>query len=94
MAWRVELTSQAAHTYERLALPERRRVDRALEVLEHEPRPAGKRVRAIKGSKDEFLRYRVGDLRILYEVFDDACAIVVHGIVPRKDLETWLRRHR
>jgi mRNA interferase RelE/StbE len=67
-------------------------LERALDALERDPRPAGKHVKAIRGTRDAFLRYRVGDYRVLYEVFDAASVVLVHGIIQRKDLEDWLRR--
>lgn len=94
MPWRVELTRRAAQSYEQLSQAERRRVDEALASLERDPRPPGKRVKPIKGVRDAFLRYRVGDHRLMYEVFDDERAVLVYAIVARKDLETWLRRQR
>jgi mRNA-degrading endonuclease RelE of RelBE toxin-antitoxin system len=40
------------------------------------------------------LRLRVGDFRILYEVFDADRVVLIHGIVARKELEQWLRQRR
>ena len=58
------------------------------------PRPPGKLVKGIQGPHDDFLRLRVGDYRILYEVFDAEHVILIHGIIHRKELEGWLRQHR
>ena len=61
-----------------------------------QPRPsaAGRQVKAIQGTRDAFLRYRVGDYRLLYEIVDVDHVVLVAGIVARKDLEGWIRRHR
>ncbi len=57
---------------------------------------AGRRaqVRAFQGTRDAFLRYRVGDYRLLYGILDAERVVLVTGIVARKDLEGWIRRHR
>jgi mRNA-degrading endonuclease RelE of RelBE toxin-antitoxin system len=57
------------------------------------PRPPGKLVKAIQGTKDEFLRMRVGDYRIMYEVVEAGRVVLILGIIHRKDLEQWLRQH-
>jgi mRNA-degrading endonuclease RelE of RelBE toxin-antitoxin system len=36
----------------------------------------------------------VGDYRLLYEIVDVDHVVLVAGIVSRKDLENWIRRHR
>lgn len=48
-------------------------------------------MKALQGTDAPFLRYRVGDHRIMYEVDDSKREVLVHGIVARKDLERWLR---
>ena len=92
--FRVELTRQATRTFERLLAADRSRVMKALDALEHDPRPQGKQVKSIQGTRDAFLRYRVGDYRLLYEILDADHLVLVAGIVSRKDLEGWIRRHR
>lgn len=91
--FRVELSRQATRAFQRLAPRDRSRIARALDAMELEPRPGGKRVKAIKGSRDAFLRYRVSDYRIMYEVHEEDRLILVAGIVHRSDLEAWVRRH-
>ena len=92
--FRVELSRQARRVFERLPAADRSQVAKALDALEREPRPRGKQVKAIKGTRDAFLRYRVGDYRLLYETVDVDHVVLVAGIVARKDLEDWIRRHR
>lgn len=94
MQWRVDLASGAARDYRRLAEPARRRVARAIDELAQGPRPSGKHVKAIERPGDRFLRYRIGDYRLIYEVFDSRRLVLVAGIVARKDFETWLKNHR
>jgi len=92
--FRVELSRQATRAFERLPAADRARVVKALDALEREPRPRGKQVKAIQGTRDAFLRYRVGDYRLLYEIVDVDHVVLVAGILARKDLEGWIRRHR
>lgn len=94
MIFRVELSRSAARAFERSPRPERRRVEKAIDTLARNPRPPGKLVKAIQGSKDSFLRMRVGNYRIMYEVADANQAVLILGIIHRKDLEEWLRQHR
>jgi len=69
-------------------------MERAIEALSDEPRPKSKLVKAIQGTKDAFLRYRVGDHRILYDIVDADRTVLILAIVHRSDLEEWLRRQR
>jgi len=54
-------------------------------------RVRGKRVKTIRGAADTFHRLRVGDYRIMFDVIEEDRAILVLGIVHRRDLERWLR---
>jgi mRNA interferase RelE/StbE len=92
--FRVELSRQATRAFEALPATDRARVAKALDALERDPRPQGKQVKAIQGTRDAFLRYRVGDYRLLYEILDADHLVLVTGIVARKDLEGWIRSHR
>ena len=92
MTYRVEVSRSAARAFERVSRPERRRLERAIDALAHNPRPPGKLVKAIQGSKDQFLRMRVGDYRIMYELLEADRMVLILGIVQRKDLEQWLRQ--
>jgi mRNA interferase RelE/StbE len=94
VTFRVELARSAARAFEGAPRPERRRLERAIDALAKNPRPQGKLVKAIQGTKDDFLRMRVGDYRIMYEVMDADRVVLILGIVQRKDLEQWLRQHR
>ena len=58
--FRVELSRQATRTFERLLAADRSRVMKALDALEHDPRPQGKQVKSIQGTRDAFLRYGSG----------------------------------
>jgi mRNA interferase RelE/StbE len=90
--FRVELSRSAARAFERSPTPDRRRLQKAIDALGRNPRPPGKLVKAIQGSKDNFLRMRVGNYRIMYEVEDEDRVVLILGIIHRKDLEGWLRQ--
>ncbi len=92
MTWLVELARAAARTFEPASKPERTRLERAIDALRVNPPPPGKLVKAIQGPHDEFLRLRVGDYRVLYEILDADHVVLIHGIVHRRDLEQWLRQ--
>ena len=51
----------------------------------------GKTVKSVRGRSDRFFRLRVGEHRVMYDVLDDERALLVLGIVHRRDLERWLR---
>jgi mRNA interferase RelE/StbE len=59
------------------------RIVRAVESLDAEPRPAG--CKKLSGS-DFAYRLRVGDYRVIYEVFDDLILIEVVRVGHRKDI--------
>jgi mRNA interferase RelE/StbE len=94
VTFRVEFARSAARAFERAPRPERRRLERAIDALARNPRPPGKLVKAIRGTKDEFLRLRVGNYRVMYEVIDADGVVLILGIIHRKDLEAWLRQRR
>jgi mRNA-degrading endonuclease RelE of RelBE toxin-antitoxin system len=48
-------------------------------------------VKTIRGRDDSFRRLRVGDLRVMNDVIDEERLILVLGIIPRGDLERWIR---
>lgn len=94
MPWRVEFGSDAARTLRRSRGDERERLERAITKLAIDPRRPGRAIKAIEGRHDRFLRLRVGDRRILYELDDAREVVLVEAIVARKDLDTWLRSKR
>jgi len=60
----------------------RRRVQGAIALLAHDPRPPG--ARALQGRAG--LRVRVGDYRIIYAVEDDVLLVVVVRLGHRRDV--------
>jgi len=85
----------AVRQFKKLGNADRDRVRQALERLAHDvARPGripGKSAKTIRGTDDTFHRMRIGDYRVMYDVIDVDCVILVLGIVDRGDLERWLR---
>lgn len=48
-------------------------------------------MKTIEGAADSFQRLRVGDYRLMFDVIEADRVILVLGIVPRRDLERWIR---
>jgi mRNA interferase RelE/StbE len=92
--YEVRVAPGAARQLRKLDPGPRSRVDRA---LRHEaeraatPRRGGKSVKTLRGQSDRFIRLRVGDHRVMYDMLDDERVLLVLGVVPRRDLERWLR---
>jgi mRNA interferase RelE/StbE len=61
----------------------RRRIEKAIDVLADEPRPAG--VRKLKGF-ERLYRIRVGDWQVVYEIRDKILVIVIVEVGTRGDV--------
>ncbi len=79
---RIELRPAAARSLRKLDPRVRRRVQGAIALLAHDPRPPG--ARALQGRTG--LRVRVGDYRIIYAVEDDVLLVVVVRLGHRRDV--------
>jgi len=79
---RIELRPAAARSLRKLDPRVRRRVQGAIALLAHDPRPPG--ARALQGRAG--LRVRVGDYRIIYAVEDDVLLVVVVRLGHRRDV--------
>ena len=79
MSYSIEFTNDAKRALKRLDKPVRLRVIEAIQALADTPRPPG--VKALTNSS--FLRIRVGDWRIVYEVHDGRLVILVITIGHR-----------
>lgn len=77
----VEFTTAAAREFRKLDAPIRRRLLDAIETLGDDPRPHG--ARKLVGYDDAW-RIRVGDYRVLYEVFDEAVVVTVFKVGHRR----------
>ena len=81
-AYRIELRPAAARSLRKLDPQDRRRVQGAIALLAHDPRPPN--ARALQGRPG--LRVRVGDYRIIYTVEDDVLLVVVVRLGHRRDV--------
>ena len=86
---RVRLARRAERRLRRLDTSQQRRVLQALNELERDPLPSGKRVKRLQASRRALYRLRVGNLRIIYELTPDSVDVL--GIVPRDELDRFLR---
>ena len=82
MAYAVEVRRSVQKTISRLDKPLRERLYNALRNLADDPRPYG----AKKLSNRDGWRIRVGEYRVIYEVFDDRLVVVVIRIGHRREV--------
>jgi mRNA interferase RelE/StbE len=82
-AYRVEIARRAIKALAALPRKEQQRVRAAVDLLAENPRPPG--CVALTGEAHAY-RVRVGDYRIVYEVFDDRLVVQVVRIGHRRDV--------
>jgi len=80
--YRIELRPAAVRALRKLDPPARHRVQGAIALLAHDPRPPG--ARALQGRPG--LRVRVGDHRIVYTVDDGVLLVVVVTLGHRREV--------
>jgi mRNA interferase RelE/StbE len=81
--YRVEFKPSAARQLEELDKGMRARVDRKIDELSENPRPAG--AKKLKGAS-ELWRVRAGDYRVVYSIHDDVLVVLVVKIGHRRDV--------
>ena len=90
MRFAIVLAPAAVEAYR--ALPARRRAEvrDALEThLRHEPRRVSRsRIKRLRGMRQPQYRLRVGDLRVFYDVTDEAVEVL--AIVSKAQAQAWL----
>jgi len=82
-AYRVEIARRASKSLGALPRREQQRIRVAIDLLAGSPRPPGGV--ALAGEPHAY-RVRVGDYRIIYEVFDDRLVVQVVRIGHRRDV--------
>lgn len=82
MTYQVELRPAAVRALRRIDPKERGRIQGAIALLAHDPRPPG--ARGLQGRPG--LRVRVGDYRIIYTVEDDVLLVVVVTVGHRREV--------
>jgi mRNA interferase RelE/StbE len=83
--YKVELSREAQRFYERCDKIVSRKLARCFEALEKNPR-VGNNVKALKGRLAGSYRYRLGDLRVVYTINDQAVTVYVITIAKRSDV--------
>ena len=79
----VELTRTAEKQLRRIAKTHRIRIVEAIQALADRPRPQG--ARKLQGYDDVY-RIRVGQYRVVYEVYDDRVVVIVLKVGHRQDV--------
>ena len=83
MTYQVEVAPAAVRQLRKLDPGARRRVQAAIELLSHEPRPSG--AKKLVGGEGEW-RVRTGDYRIVYEIQDAVLLVLVVAVGHRRDI--------
>ena len=82
MTYRVEFTTAAAREIQKLPRRVRDRLLDAIEDLGDDPRPHG--AKKLVGEKTAW-RIRVGDYRVIYDVFDDVLTVTIVRAAHRRE---------
>lgn len=82
MAWEISFTHRAAKAFRKLDKPVQRRVSRLLHEVAglDDPRVRGK---ALVGDKSGLWRWRVGDYRVIADIYDKKVTVVVVDVDHR-----------
>jgi len=90
MRFEIVLAPDAAQAYRTLPARVRAELRDALEThLRHEPRKVSKsRIKRLRGMRQPQFRLRVGDIRVFYDVTDEAVEIL--AIVAKAQAQRWL----
>ncbi|QOQ39758.1 type II toxin-antitoxin system RelE family toxin [Trueperella pecoris] len=83
MSYRVELTTAAARQIKKLPHEARGRILDALEKLADDPRPRG--AKKLVGEQNAW-RIRLGDYRIIYDIFDDILTATIVRAGHRREI--------
>lgn len=83
MSYRVDFTTAAARQVKKLPRPARDRVLDAVDDLGENPRPHG--AKKLVG-EDTAWRIRVGDYRVIYDIFDEELTVTVIRAAHRREV--------
>ena len=83
--YKVELSREARAFYDRCDRPVARKLARCFLALERNPRE-GNNIKPLKGKFAGSLRYRVGDLRVVYMINDQGMTVYIITIAKRSDV--------
>ena len=93
MPFAIILAPEAVADFRALKANSRAAVRDALEThLRHEPRKLSRsRIKRLRGMSQPQYRLRVDDIRVFYDVTEDAVEIL--AILNKAEVEEWLTRH-
>ena len=84
MAWKIELTGSAEKELAKLDKSAAKRIINYLrERVSVDPRATGK---ALKGDHSGLWRYRIGDYRVICEIYDEMISVLVIRVGHRKEV--------
>lgn len=83
MTYAIEISSRARRGIRRISREDQRRVSKAIDGLADEPRPDG--VAKMRGF-DRRYRIRIGDYRVIYDIYDDRLLVVVVEAGHRREI--------
>jgi mRNA interferase RelE/StbE len=83
--FRVELSREAQRFYEQADKVVSKKLARCFALLEQDPR-AGNNIKPLKGQFGGSFRYRLGNLRVVYNINDREVIVFVITIAKRSDV--------
>ena len=84
LVWKIEMTGEAEKELARIDKPAAKRIIRYLrERVSVDPRSSGK---SLRGDLSGLWRYRIGDYRVICELYDEKVSVLVIRIGHRKDV--------
>ena len=84
MVWKIEMTGEAEKELARIDKPAAKRIVRYLrERVSVDPRSSGK---SLRGDLSGLWRYRIGDYRVICELYDKKVSVLLVRIAHRKDV--------
>ncbi len=83
MSYSVDFSKAARKQFKKLPLDVQERIQSKINELAIEPRPNG--VKKIQGEENSY-RIRVGDYRVVYDIFDDILLITVIRVKHRSQV--------
>jgi mRNA interferase RelE/StbE len=83
--YRLELSGEAQRVYKATDAPLARKLAKCFARIEENPR-RGNNIKYLKGPLAGFLRYRVGDFRVVYSIDEPKKLVRVVTIAHRRDV--------
>lgn len=81
-SYTLKITRKAVKALKKIHPVHRERINEAIDELVEDPRPPG--VRKLSGT-DQTWRIRIGDYRVIYDLYDDELVVLVLRVAHRKD---------